>query len=867
MLGFLRKKLKERKYKNYSADDLEELVKKYADEGDRENFEIVLKDAIDVGKTTPAIYLSLATDFFNRGEPTESCISVLEKAIEDGKAVDQTYINLAALLHKQGSFRKAATTLQDAEHILPDNKDVRKLLMNCYVKTEGLEEKLLNVAIREVKSSKHPVQTAKELLCYIADDEQKKKEASCLLWRSMQEGVYDNIILTQLMLDSVKKGREEDADKIYNLALKNDCTHPDMYLFYSDIKRDTLQIFEEAIKRRDANTPIYAQAAFAHLRKGNLYDAEKYFGSIDVEEMDDKYQRIFYQNKASLKFLKRELGEACEALEEAIDKGLGDIMIFDQLIGYCQMKEGSQEEYVLYQPREENSDTMRISKKAVECGIYSGAAACMISLNHAVSGEYDSAIQLLEKSYDYHLHLKMPEELIFEVLDDSSFTPQFVNYMSVCNTLGMCHAAKGDFKKVKEYLLEAYEGNHILKAYLPHLVHALSKEHDFQKLQEVYDYAVLQNKDSPELFKQMYLSKTITKQKYHKELLRKTKDEEDKDKAYAYLSQEAMDEGKLFGKSAEDYLTVLINESTKKGTLSQRTDDLAKDGKVKMFTFDGISSTLIMKASENIDELESERENLEKIKNIVMKKANTPKSVPCFEYEGEYYFAMSYEHALPLTHLIKTDQIEEEEYLNALHVLAKLHVLMPREQEKYDFRSRIGPYVKDAGLDERVASDIMQVVPVLEQADHWGYSKDAFTDNWLFGDGNLPVIIDTENKGLVPYALDLASFLNFIPYYTDIEERIYAVNQYVDSANTLHERNNLGEIDKNIFLQEFLAGTLFRSIEKSGYFRAMGRNNDASIALGVGKETAEYVLDNKHLQHCSEEVENIRNHLKVLDNQ
>ncbi|MFH2028698.1 MAG: hypothetical protein ABIJ08_06145, partial [Nanoarchaeota archaeon] len=128
------------------------------------------------------------------------------------------------------------------------------------------------------------------------------------------------------------------------------------------------------------------------------------------------------------------------------------------------------------------------------------------------------------------------------------------------------------------------------------------------------------------------------------------------------------------------------------------------------------------------------------------------------------------------------------------------------------------------------------------------YNFDSSTENWMVGKNGELIRIDTEDKGCVNYVLDLAAFLNFLPFLP-MDKRISAVELYIDRVNEFSHKygdhSGRGIKDRNQFMNEYSHASLYRSITGAAYLLARpGRADDSAMLRTAGLETLDFMQGN-----------------------
>ncbi len=225
-----------------------------------------------------------------------------------------------------------------------------------------------------------------------------------------------------------------------------------------------------------------------------------------------------------------------------------------------------------------------------------------------------------------------------------------------------------------------------------------------------------------------------------------------------------------------------------------------------------------------------------------------PSFIDKFDEEDKFYYIMQRQDGECLTDAIKKLDVTPFHYDNILHLMAKIHVLMPAENFKpYDFDNKAKEKIIQAELNERLYDSLGPVIDVLINSNHWGFNNDSITDNWGIKEREV-ILYDTENRGVIPYAVDLATFLNFIPH-GDIGDRLRRVDSYIKYVNDICDESDDPDIkNKKItetdqFMKEYCNGVVYRSVANYGYLFSKPRIEDSKAVVKTGIEMVDHMLD------------------------
>jgi len=139
-------------------------------------------------------------------------------------------------------------------------------------------------------------------------------------------------------------------------------------------------------------------------------------------------------------------------------------------------------------------------------------------------------------------------------------------------------------------------------------------------------------------------------------------------------------------------------------------------------------------------------------------------------------------------------ELNEADYKISISSLVNIHYHLKDENfDRYSFRENLHGKISQRNLDESIVLDLEPQIVILEDSSEWGYNKDAHGNNWMKENSysSEGYIIDTENRGLVPIAIDLAQLV-FLPPKLDINipkvmknghNRLYSERVFAESLD------------------------------------------------------------------------------------
>ncbi|MBT6518651.1 hypothetical protein HOK51_02315, partial [Candidatus Woesearchaeota archaeon] len=268
---------------------------------------------------------------------------------------------------------------------------------------------------------------------------------------------------------------------------------------------------------------------------------------------------------------------------------------------------------------------------------------------------------------------------------------------------------------------------------------------------------------------------------------------------------------KLNFKTSSEYLKLMVQQMRKNkefksglGNYKQATNKLKKISNTDFFMKDinriALFDSIIVKEKEinkqNKSSFKEEKRIHAKLEKILEKEVDMPKSIDEFIDGNKAYYVMTLEEGITLTNLILTNCMYPQIYHEILGIIAKIHVKFPLEAlADYSLEDKLSKKISNKEIEPDFKNYCKPVIEVLNKSKNMCYNKDSTTENWMVNPVKKDkltgkniyqiVLIDTEDKGIVPYALDLASFLNLDEPFVDFEERFDYVQLYIDTVNNI----------------------------------------------------------------------------------
>lgn len=256
---------------------------------------------------------------------------------------------------------------------------------------------------------------------------------------------------------------------------------------------------------------------------------------------------------------------------------------------------------------------------------------------------------------------------------------------------------------------------------------------------------------------------------------------------------------------------------------------------IKIINDDIISKELIIKEGEKsfYDEI-----TINEILGQIVGEDHLPRPVSTIEYDGKHFYIMQQVSGKTYSEI---DILPPEEVIETLEHLAAIHVLMPiKDLKEYSLLDVVS---KRFGVNDKTFSPLIKI---LNSSKNIGYNNSSTVDNWMRSDEGKLVILDTENKGTVPYSVDLAQFLVSFDYISHEQKLnlagIYAntVNEFADDKGLSGKKIN----DIEMFREEFTIAMVFRSLTLSKYFDDKGREEDSRKVKESGNQALDYMEKN-----------------------
>lgn len=332
---------------------------------------------------------------------------------------------------------------------------------------------------------------------------------------------------------------------------------------------------------------------------------------------------------------------------------------------------------------------------------------------------------------------------------------------------------------------------------------------------------------------------------------------------YVLLSNLAK-KGCIFDKrTSQVYLKLMIDKFKRQGKFQQSLKGYKKaTHNIQILKGNNlISNTIISKESNKPYDREVElRQQLE---DVIGNDAKLPNYVEHFEHRGKFYYVMEMEEGNTLTDLIKSDKVPPGTYDEILKVMAKIHVLMPNSSLKYNFDEKIN----EKDLEPQFKSALNPIIHLLQHSSHYGVNQDAWTDNWMVSkdDGSL-IILDTEERGTIPVAIDLANLLNYVPSSNDFNARLDLVDDYIKYYNQYCESSGKEDsmiVDKDQLKREYCAAVVFKGATNSSNIGSVLYSTYHDQVINTADEMLDYMQKQKMISE--EESLNLKdiNNLRI----
>ncbi len=346
--------------------------------------------------------------------------------------------------------------------------------------------------------------------------------------------------------------------------------------------------------------------------------------------------------------------------------------------------------------------------------------------------------------------------------------------------------------------------------------------------------------------------------------------------AYIYLGNYADEYCPIEGKRRNDFLRQMVRQMRKNDEFEEKITDFKKaTSKIKILGGGHLlSNSIIIK--ENDYSFRKEVKNNKRLKKRITG-INLPKLICKFKKEGKHYLVMERERGMTLTNYIKeahsgnsaVSTIIDQIYSTILDNITNIHAQTPMNKRKYNFCEKINNKTTKGNFSPLFNEGIRTIGDELNKTSNWCYNNDSSTDNWLvFDGGGTPKItlLDTEDRYSVPCAMELAQFLNCIPFLSP-EEQISKVKSYAENFNSkVRKKRMIKDIDDFIF--EFCKATVYRSFANYCYAYSKPEETNRGRVLEAGINMVDFMKRSSIISSSQSKMyEEVRNGLvqKKLD--
>ncbi len=639
----------------------------------------------------------------------------------------------------------------------------------------------------------------------------------------VERKMLDDCDLNNLGMTFLNANYSMDAMRVWELALQLGQKNPDIYynlsLFHEDHgeKDIAISLLEEAISSGHDIPETYTSLSMICSKYG---DDEK---AIEVLNQAIAGRKLNDRVFIGLALLYEENGKkdkAIKTLETAmVDEGIINAQLLNDLA-------------VHYLEIGEHEKAKKLWKQAVRSGIPEWVNEHVyynLAHSYAISGDLETA-----------------QSLLFEAT-----SKQFIND-NITTLLSFClykSGHKGDMRNLLEKAVESGFTNPEIRF---NLAYSYFKEGQEDEAERVARAAIESGETVSDIF--VLLSEVDKEYDHLPDLLEIIKPDSNRDyTAYFHLAAAAA-EKEIDGKNSTEFLRMMVNQIAKNKEFHNLMRDYIKTTRnIKIIgsNFTMMDSIIVKESigasSEN--PFNDEIRNLHGLRSLSIPDVSFAVPVDSFQYGDKWYFVMTRGMGTNATELINDDSLSSEQYERMLRTLPIINVMMPKhERERYDFAAKVPKNIQAVGF-RNLIEHFDPVISVLNSSSNWGYCKDPYTDNWLLLENGQILVVDTEEKGETPLAADLAHFLNCIPYYQNVDDRVGAALRYVGFVNDICDNNvefkDGKVVDADDFVWQFLNASIYRGAEKFGYFNALQRPDDAKKCLKAAVDTIEYIGDTK----------------------
>ena len=708
-----------------------------------------------------------------------------------------------------------------------------------------------------------------------------------LLEDSIAEGYIDNKIFRKLGVCYNEINQYESAidnfEKAVLFGSKDVTVFESCASCYDHLGKPAkaIESLERAIRLGVIDDSIYCSLREEYTSSLNLEDKiNKLEKSITIEAQKFWKLSVFYEISGRIE-------ESIKTLEKAVNfEETNDILLYDLAVNYfntnrfedainiskyaIELEQARPDTFVVlahsYDKIGKTEQSIKILKKAIDLGKVNPEVYLNLGQFYSKSGEIQKAKEIYRKA----IEIKERRDGVFEVMHPS-FYKIFEEWYDCCS----CFKSSGvDSKRWEKEDIFARADKHNFISFSLLINHNLTDHEKFGHLNS-FDYSRVLDL-SPDDFQKIgdlpriveVISREINPlEEFYSHIYSQIKgimiDDELKEyRTYSLLSDLAKRGCCIYDEQTPQfYLNLMIDRFKKKGKFQQSLKGYKKaTHKLQILKGNNsVSNTIISKESN--ESYDREVEVRQQLEDVVGDGAKLPTYVKHFEHRGKFYYVMEMEEGDTLTDLIKVDNVPDSIYDDILKVMAKVHVLMPKdESSKYDFNKKING--KD--LEPQLKSALNPIINMLQNSNHYGANQDAWTDNWMVSkdDGSL-IILDTEERGTVPVAIDLANLLNYVPCPSDFKTRLDLVDDYIEYYNQYcesHGKEDSMIVDKDQLKREYCAAVVFKGATNS--------SNIGSVLYSTYHDqvinTADEMLDYMQKQDMISEEESLN--LKDINN-
>lgn len=224
---------------------------------------------------------------------------------------------------------------------------------------------------------------------------------------------------------------------------------------------------------------------------------------------------------------------------------------------------------------------------------------------------------------------------------------------------------------------------------------------------------------------------------------------------------------------------------------------------------------------------------------------SVPKYISHYKMNNKYYYIMKRVRGETLTeHISKNKGIINEYVLLLITFTIGIiyNLIDPNKFNTYDYEGKI----IEKGYSEKILKAAKPIIDSFKNSKYYSYFNDSWTDNWLINVSNSKLnilLIDTEDRGKVPLALDLAHFLNCIPMET-FETRLIIAKNTIKTVNYISELCNNSDkiiVNHDEFMNEYYNCVIYRALLNTISLKRRGRDHDSKQVAKTGAEMIDYM--------------------------